>query len=61
MNKYYLAVKIMANQIMRMTVSLAKEEISQLKKIAKEEKRLYSRQVIYMMEFYIKNKNKIRH
>lgn len=59
MNKYYLAVKIMANQIMRMTVSLAKEEISQLKKIAKEEKRLYSRQVIYMMEFYIKNKNKI--
>jgi len=61
MNKYYLAVKNMVNQIMRMTVSLTKEEISQLRKIAKEEKRPYSRQVVYMMEFYAKNKNKIRY
>jgi hypothetical protein len=48
----------MANQISRMTISLTKEERAQLKKIAKEEKRPYSRQVIYMMEFYIKNKIK---
>jgi hypothetical protein len=46
----------MANHIVKMTVSLKKEEMSQLKKIAREEKRPYSSQIIYMMEFYIKNK-----
>ncbi len=47
----------MVNKVVRMTISLTKEEISQLKKIAKEEKRPYSRQVVYMMDFYMKNKD----
>jgi hypothetical protein len=47
----------MTNNVTRMTISLTREETSQLKKIAKEEKRPYSRQVVYMMDFYMKNKD----
>ena len=39
----------------RMNISLTAKENALLKKIAQEEKRPYSRQIIYMMEFYIKN------
>ncbi len=42
---------------MRMNISLTKEETLQLKKIAKEEERPYSRQIVYMMDFYMKNKD----
>lgn len=47
----------MTNKVTRMTISLTKEETTQLKKLAKEEKRPYSRQIAYMMDFYIKNKD----
>jgi len=40
-----------------MNISLTKEETSQLKKLAKEEERPYSRQVVYMMDFYMKHKD----
>jgi hypothetical protein len=47
----------MANNVTRMTISLTKEETSQLKKIAKDEKRPYSKQIVYMMDFYMNNKD----
>ena len=42
----------------RMNISLTKEENALIKKIAKEEERPYSRQIVYMTNFYIKNNNK---
>jgi hypothetical protein len=44
----------------RMNISVTKKENLLLKKIAQEEKRPYSRQIVYMMEFYIKNNNQSR-
>ena len=46
--------KIMVKRI-RMNISLTKEENALIKKLAKEEERPYSRQLVYMMNFYIKN------
>jgi hypothetical protein len=43
---------------MRMNISLTKEENALIKKLAKEEERPYSRQIIYMMNFYVKNNKK---
>ena len=43
---------------MRMNISLTKEENALIKKLAKEEERPYSRQIVYMMNFYIKNNKK---
>jgi hypothetical protein len=43
----------------RMNISVTKKENILIKKIAKEEKRPYSRQIVYMTDFYIKN-NKSR-
>jgi len=40
---------------MRMNISLTKEENTLIKKLAKEEERPYSRQIVYMTNFYIKN------
>jgi len=40
----------------RMNISLTKEENALIKKIAQEEERPYSRQLVYMTNFYIKNK-----
>jgi hypothetical protein len=40
----------------RMNISLTKEENVFIKKLAKEEERPYSRQIVHMMNFYIKNK-----
>ena len=40
----------------RMNISLTKEENALIKKLAKEEERPYSRQIVYMTNFYIKNK-----
>jgi len=42
----------------RMNISLTKEENVLIKKLAKAEERPYSRQIIYMTNFYIKNNNK---
>jgi hypothetical protein len=39
-----------------MNISLTKEENTLIKKLAKEEERPYSRQIVYMMNFYINNK-----
>ena len=41
---------------MRMNISLTKEENALIKKLAKEEERPYSRQIVYMMNFYINHK-----
>jgi hypothetical protein len=43
----------------RMNISLTKKENALIKKIAKEEERPYSRQIVYITDFYIK-KNKLR-
>jgi hypothetical protein len=43
----------------RMNISLTKEENTLIKKIAKEEERPYSRQIVYMTSFYIEN-NKLK-
>ncbi len=40
------------------SISLDKEEVKKLKKLAKEEHRPYSSQIVHMMDFYIKNKEK---
>ena len=42
----------------RMNISLTKEENALIKKLAKEEERPYSRQIAYMMNFYIRNNKK---
>jgi len=42
----------------RMNISLTKEENELIKKLAKEEERPYSRQIVYMTNFYIKNNKK---
>jgi len=47
----------------RMNISLTKEENVLIKKLAKEEERPYSRQIVYMTNFYItnrKNEGKMR-
>jgi len=40
----------------RLTLSLTDEEIKKLKNLSKKEKRPYSRQVAYMLDFYIADK-----
>jgi hypothetical protein len=43
----------------RMNISVTKEENLLIKKLAKEEERPYSRQIVYMTNFYIEhNKQK---
>lgn len=42
----------------RMNISLTKEENTIIKKLAKEEQRPYSRQIVHMTYFYIENKKK---
>ena len=43
----------------RMNISLTKEENKLIKKLAKDEERPYSRQIVYMTNYYLKN-NKLR-
>jgi hypothetical protein len=40
---------------MRMNISLTEEENLLIKKLAKKEERPYSRQIVYMTNFYIEN------
>ena len=42
----------------RTTISLSNEELKQLRTLAKEEHRPISRQLVYMMHFYLKQQNK---
>jgi len=42
--------------ISRTTISLSDIELKQLKELANKERRPVSRQIVYMMEFYIKQK-----
>ena len=44
----------------RMTISLTKEQIKTLKDISNKEHRPYSNQIVHMMEFYIKHKDKVK-
>ena len=39
----------------RMNISVTKKENTLIKKLAKGEERSYSRQIVYMTNFYIKN------
>jgi hypothetical protein len=59
--KYVKLLHICVNmeKRIRMNISLTKKENVIIKKIAKEEERPYSRQIVYMTNFYIKN-NKLR-
>ncbi len=41
--------------VQRTTISLSEEELKQLRALAKKEHRPISRQIVYMMEFFIKN------
>ena len=50
----------MKPQMPRMNISLTKEQMEKLKKLSKDEHRPYSNQIIHMMEFYIKNKDKVK-
>ncbi|HIH29270.1 MAG TPA: hypothetical protein HA260_05645 [Thermoplasmata archaeon] len=43
----------------RMNISLTKQENLLIKKLAKKEERPYSRQIVYMTNFYIEN-NKLK-
>jgi hypothetical protein len=43
----------------RMNISLTKKETAKIKNLATEELRPYSRQIVYMTDFYIKN-NKLK-
>jgi len=40
----------------RTTISLSSEELTQLRELSIEERRPISRQIVYMMEFYQKQK-----
>ena len=43
----------------RLNFSISKQQIEILKKLAEEENRPYSKQIWHMVEFYIKNKDKV--
>ena len=59
--KYVKLLHICVNmeKRIRMNISLTKKENALIKKIAKEEERPYSRQIVYMTSFYVRN-NKLR-
>jgi len=40
----------------RTTISLSSAELKRLRELAKKERRPVSRQIIYMMEFYLKQR-----
>ncbi len=44
----------------KMTISLSIEDEKRLKKLSKNEHRPYSNQIVHMMEFYIKYKDKVK-
>lgn len=43
----------MSNKMSRMNISLTKEQIAILKALAGREERGYSKQLVYMMNFYL--------
>lgn len=48
------------NDMPRKTISMNKQESDHLDALAKKEHRSVSQQIIHMMEFYIKNKDKVK-
>lgn len=46
----------MKDDMVRMNISLTKDQEKTLKELSEEENRPYSKQIIHMMEYYIKNK-----
>jgi len=54
-NCIYRGVIFMAK---RTTISLSDEELKQLRELAKVEHRPISRQIVYMMHFYLKQQRK---
>ena len=48
------------NEMPRKTISMKSEESDTLDKIAKEEHRTVSQQIVHMMEFYLKYKDKVK-
>ena len=54
-NRAYKGVIFMAK---RTTISLSDAELKQLKELAKVEHRPISRQIVYLMHFYLKQQSK---
>jgi len=50
----------MNDKMPRMTISLTREDEKKLRELSKKEHRPYSNQIVYMMEFYIENKDKVK-
>ena len=48
------------NPMPRKTISMKHEEIEKLDKISEKEHRSVSQQIVHMMEFYLKYKDKIK-
>ena len=48
------------NDMVRMNISLTKQEEKLIKELSKRENRPYSRQIVHMLNFYIKNMDKYK-
>jgi len=48
------------NEMPRKTISMKKEEGDQLDQLAEKEHRSVSQQIVHMMQFYVKYKDKIK-
>jgi len=44
----------------KLNLSLTKEQKKNIQKLAKEENRKLSQQIVHMMEFYVRNKDKVK-
>jgi len=50
----------MKPQMPRMNISLTKEQMEKLKNLSQEEHRPYSNQIVHMLDFYLKYKDKVK-
>jgi hypothetical protein len=48
------------DRMTRISISLSKEQVEQLKQLALEGHRPYSQQIVVMMEFFLKYKDKVK-
>lgn len=44
----------------KVNISLPKDEMERFKKISEEERRSYNQQLMHMMDFYLKYKDKVK-
>ena len=44
----------------KVNISLPKDEMDKFKKLAEEERRSYNQQLMHMMDFYLKHKDKVK-